>query len=102
MREMENGIKNEREVNPIYFPSQRVLGVNLNYFFFLAAFLAVFFADFFAAFFADFAIALLFFLLNDTKSYNIFFIHKNFSTKIFLSEFFFRVMKLLETTTSTS
>ena len=53
--------KNEREVNPIYFPSQRVLGVNLNYFFFLAAFLAVFFADFLAAFFAVFAIAFLFF-----------------------------------------
>jgi hypothetical protein len=58
---MVSDIKNEREVNPIYFPSQRVLGVNLNYFFFLAAFLAVFFADFFAAFFAVFAIALFIF-----------------------------------------
>jgi hypothetical protein len=60
---MQRVIKNEREVNPIYFPSQRVLGVNLNYFFFLAAFFAVFFADFFAAFFAVFAIAFLFFIV---------------------------------------
>jgi hypothetical protein len=50
-------IKNEREVNPIYFPSQSFLGLKPNYFFFLAAFLAVFLTAFLATFFADFAIA---------------------------------------------
>jgi hypothetical protein len=62
-----------------------------NYFFFLAAFLADFFAAFFAAFFAVFAIAFFIFVLNDTKSYNKYFIRKNFWQKIFHSPFFFRL-----------
>jgi hypothetical protein len=49
-----------------------------NYFFFFAAFLADFFAAFLAVFFADFAIAFFVFVLNDTKSYNKYFIRKNF------------------------
>lgn len=85
-------IKNEREVNPIYFPSQSFLGLKPNYFFFLAAFLAVFLAAFLATFFADFAIAFLILCLNYTKSSNKKFIHKNFYAIIFKSDFFYKYL----------